>query len=394
MSIARIVAIVVVYLVACGGWMVLGTTTMLRSEGFIERLGGRVAELWGPELVQRAPTVEAVDEGGVADVLARSEVRVALDLEHRRKGLVWYPVYDSRFEGLYVLRNDGAGPRSVRLRFALPEGSAAFRGLTARLDGETLPLEAERARGVDRTVDLAPGQERRLAVGYHTRGMGSWRYDPTGGAGRVRDLVLAATTDFAAVDFPDGSIAPDELAVADGAATATWRTGDMVTDQPIAIAMPVKLNPGPLVSRITFFAPVCLGFFFLLIAAIDVVRRVGIHPMHYLFVAGGFAAFHVLLAYLVDHLAVHLSFAIAAATSVGLTTWYLRMALGPRFPWPVAAGGQVLFLVLFSYSFFLEGATGLTVAIGSVATLAVLMKLTAHLDWDDVFGRRREEAAA
>ena len=43
------------------------------------------------------------------------------------------------------------------------------------------------------------------------------------------------------------------------------------------------------------------------------------------------------------------------------------------------------FLVLFSYSFFVKGITGLTVAIGSVLTLAILMKVTAHVKWAEVF---------
>jgi len=72
-------------------------------------------------------------------------------------------------------------------------------------------------------------------------------------------------------------------------------------------------------------------------------------------------------------------------TSVALVTSYLSAALGGEFPWKVALGGQLFFLVLFSYSFFIKGITGLTVAIGSVVTLAVLMRVTAHVDWEEVF---------
>lgn len=45
-------------------------------------------------------------------------------------------------------------------------------------------------------------------------------------------------------------------------------------------------------------------------------------------------------------------------------------------------------LVLFSYLFLLQGFTGLVVATGSVATLAILMYLTAGIDWYRVFARR------
>ena len=48
-----------------------------------------------------------------------------------------------------------------------------------------------------------------------------------------------------------------------------------------------------------------------------------------------------------------------------------------------------MFLVLFSYAFFFEGYTGLTVTVGAVITLFVLMQLTARVDWSVVFARRR-----
>ena len=73
---------------------------------------------------------------------------------------------------------------------------------------------------------------------------------------------------------------------------------------------------------------------------------------------------------------------------------YLRSALGPAFPWKIAAAGQLFYLVLFSYSFFLQGMTGLTVTIGAVLTLAVLMRLTARLDWREVFKRPPKAQAA
>ena len=91
---------------------------------------------------------------------------------------------------------------------------------------------------------------------------------------------------------------------------------------------------------------------------------------------------------------VHAAFAVATVASVGMVTSYLAAALKGRLPWKVAAAGQIFYLVLFSYSFFLKGMSGLTGAIGSVVTLAVLMKLTAHIDWNEVFGARPVRSAA
>jgi len=49
---------------------------------------------------------------------------------------------------------------------------------------------------------------------------------------------------------------------------------------------------------------------------------------------------------------------------------------------------QFAYMVLFSYSFFFDGLSGLTIAVGAVATLAVLMVATAKMDWSEVFVSR------
>jgi hypothetical protein len=52
-----------------------------------------------------------------------------------------------------------------------------------------------------------------------------------------------------------------------------------------------------------------------------------------------------------------------------------------------------VFLVLFSYAFFFEGYTGLTVTVGAVLTLFVLMQVTARVDWGEVFAERELRGA-
>jgi hypothetical protein len=75
--------------------------------------------------------------------------------------------------------------------------------------------------------------------------------------------------------------------------------------------------------------------------------------------------------------------------SMGLVVSYLWRVSGRRFALREAAISQFLFLVLFSYAFFFEGYTGLVVTVGAITTLAVLMHVTAGVDWGEVFGRRK-----
>jgi inner membrane protein involved in colicin E2 resistance len=53
----------------------------------------------------------------------------------------------------------------------------------------------------------------------------------------------------------------------------------------------------------------------------------------------------------------------------------------------VAAPAQLIYLVLFSYAFFFEGYTGLTITVASIVTLAALMHITAKVDWEARFQR-------
>jgi inner membrane protein involved in colicin E2 resistance len=149
--------------------------------------------------------------------------------------------------------------------------------------------------------------------------------------------------------------------------------------------LPQRLNPGPLAARITFFAPVSLLFFMTVMVMLGVLRGHSLHPMHYFFLAAAFFSFHLLLAYLVDHMDVNGAFAIAAAVSVLLVVSYLRAVSGRGLALAQAAGAQIVYLVLFSYAFFFEGFTGLTVTVGAVLTLFLLMQLTARIDWDETF---------
>jgi inner membrane protein involved in colicin E2 resistance len=130
---------------------------------------------------------------------------------------------------------------------------------------------------------------------------------------------------------------------------------------------------------------VSLLFFFAVMVVLGVLSGHSLHPMNYLFLAAAFFSFHLLLAYLVDHVDLHASFAIAAATSLLLVTSYLRLVTGLRTALLQAGLAQLVYLVLFSYAFFFEGYAGLTVTIGAVVTLFVLMQITGRLDWGRVF---------
>ena len=416
----RLAAIGLIFVCCTVAWFTLGASVVSRSGESDAALSRQVAQLWGGHHVQAAPTacverprevsedVEEKDGQGrvqkrrvtrtVLDclpvALTASRIDVDLKLQHRRKGLLWYDTYTVGFAGRYRLRNDDAQTRPMVVRFTFPSAEAPYDGFDLRIDGKAGPLlddgaptAPETARTATVRALVAAGAEVPLDVTYRSRGLGDWTYAlVSAGVAQVRDFELAMTTDFAAIDFPAGTLSPTTKTRAGAGWRLGWRFDSLVTGQRIGMDLPDRLNPGPLAARITFFAPVSLLFFVTVMVIMGVLRRQSLHPMHYFFLSAAFFAFHLLLAYLVDHMEINGAFAIAAAVSVFLVVSYLRAVSGWGPAVVQAAGAQVVYLVLFSYAFFFEGFTGLTVTVGAVLTLFLLMQLTARVDWNDVFG--------
>src|SRR6187549_88905 len=162
------------------------------------------------------------------------------------------------------------------------------------------------------------------------------------------------TTNFADIDFPDNTLSPTKKTPNGGGWALEWNYKNLVSGYQIAMKMPEKLQPGPLAGRISFFAPVSLFFFFFLMLIITTLRGIELHPMNYFFLAAAFFSFHLLLAYLVDHISTHMAFAICSAVSIFLVISYLRLVVGIRFAAVEAGLAQLVYLVLFSYAFFFK----------------------------------------
>lgn len=389
MSIKKLIAIAVIYLIGWAGWWALGTITSIRSNSYSYRLGPQVEALWGKPLVQRAPSFSVKIPGTRKKrwiMPVENRIKVDIRPDYRKKGLLWYSTYNCTFDGTYTIRNTREVTQKVYLHFDFPAKGATYDEFAIFFDDRHLSSPINTQAGMDEILELQPGREVRFTVRYKTRGLSTWKYLVAPHTGRVKDFSLQAATGFQNPDFTDDSLSPmEKISGEDGSMIMNWTATDLITHNNIGIVIPDKLNPGPLTTRITYFAPVCLLFFFILVATIGIMYRINIHPMHYLFITAGFFSFHLLLSYLAGHVWIHAAFSLSAIASVFLVTFYLSAALGQRFPWKVAIAGQLFFLILFSYTFFIQGITGMVVAIGTVATLGVLMKVTAGVDWDQVF---------
>lgn len=395
MTFARLLAIGCIIVCTAVGWFILGTSVVVRSGGSVNRCGPQVTGGWGPVMTQPHPVIY-YNSPGSADGRhliqpSRSDVGVQLRYEPKKKGLLWYRTYVVDFHGDYSLENPTQITQTIYVRFEFPAADASYNDFSFVIDGKPATSNNKTAEGITEAVTLAPGQSANFVVAYKSRGTERWGYT-FGDATRIRNFRLAMMTDFTEFDFPAGTGSPTERTRLAKGWSFIWSYPDVINAQEIAMGMPAVANPGPVASRISFFAPVSLLFFFSVLVLMGMVWRISLHPMNYFFLAAGCFAFQLLFAYLVDLIPLLVAFAISAAVSVALVNGYLLAVAGKRFA-QLGAAAQFAYMILFSYSFFFDGLTGLTITIGAIVTLALLMGATARVNWAEKFGSKRSVGA-
>src|ERR1051326_6404625 len=192
----RIIAIAFIFLCTSIAWVILGATVFSRTYDSGSVSSDRVASTWGTAQNQGPPAAsfkvltekqQTVAENGVLVKktlteesttwlpLESSRIDVALDLQHRKKGLLWYSTYRVHFDGVYGFRNTSDKEQNVTFQLNFPTAQAVYDNLTLTVDGNPLALTNEKnaAKGA---VKIGAGKTAQLQVGYTSQGLDEWRY--------------------------------------------------------------------------------------------------------------------------------------------------------------------------------------------------------------------------
>lgn len=401
----RIGAIVFIWACTAVAWFILGETILTRTYSSGEKLEPKVASTWGTKQEQSPPNAyyhktetksTVTQTNGKTTVhteqivvahdlpLDASHIDVDLHLDHRQKGLLWYSTYAVKFAATYNFTNQGPDEQLVTFRLPFPAQQAIYDDLVMDVNGHQLAISSDNSAASGQAT-VKPGETTILRVGYRSQGMDSWNYKLGDDVAQARNFELNMKTNFKDIDFANNTLSPTEKRQNLQGWELTWKYVNLVSGFQIGMPMPEKLQPGPLAGQISYFAPVSLFFFFFLMFIITTLRNIDLHPMNYFFLAAAFFAFHLLLAYLADHISIHAAFVICSLVSVFLVVSYLRLVVGMRFAAVEAGSAQLVYLVLFSYAFFLKGFTGLAITIGAIVTLFVVMQVTGRIKWSEKF---------
>src|SRR5689334_22329142 len=143
----RVGAIIVIFLFSAFAWFILAASITSRTNSSDSALGPKVSATWGAPQTQMPPSATVVarmvestvtDAGGIKRTVTtpeyhelpidRSRINVALDLDQRQKGLLWFATYRVDFHGDYILRND-SDKDEVTVNLAFPVANAIYDNL-------------------------------------------------------------------------------------------------------------------------------------------------------------------------------------------------------------------------------------------------------------------------
>jgi len=427
----RLFMIFLIFLGVSAAWGILAGSISYRTENSFNRLKSQVAGLWGNPQEQAAPELKVVETITTKDAKGKlrteeqahalipesSNINVKLHSDARRKGLLWYRTYAVDFDALYTVKHDYKNHPVLKATFTFPDPDAVYDDFVFEVNGKevdlanlktgttepaTRPSRSTYARSepvisggcVTNSLNLPAGETAVIHIHYKSRGMDRWAYVFERGVTQSKNFRLAAETDFKRYDFSPQSLSADIKKETVQGWQLIWESKNLISGLNIGIEMPEELNPGRVTSRITGFAPIGLLFFLAVVVIIGLMWGKNLHPVHYFFIGGAFFSFHLLMAYTADLMDLKACFLLCAVVSVLLNVSYLVRAIGASFTFKVAAPAQLIFLILFSYAFFFEGYTGLTLTVASILTLAILMHITAKVNWEGKFAGNGQKSPA
>jgi inner membrane protein involved in colicin E2 resistance len=402
----RIAAIIFIFLCSSVAWAILGGTVFSRTYSSDSHLKDQVSSSWGTSQNQTAPhagyTVMVSEASVTSDANGvplrvtketarwmalptdKSRVSADIQLNYRRKGLLWYSTYGVKFSGDYQFRNTTDNVQTVTFILPLPAQRAMYDDLALAIDGVAVPALAGDNQFYA-TADVPAHRSATFSAAYRSQGLDRWSYDFGDGTAQVKDFQLHVASNLPTYNLPENTLSPTQERKTFDGWQLDWNYKTLVSGFHIGVEMPEKLQPGPITERISFFAPVSLLFFFFVIFILTTLRGIDLHPMNYFFMACAFFAFHLLMAYLADLVSLYVAFVICSCVSVFLLVSYLRMVAGMRGMAYEAGLAQFVYLVLFSFAFFFDGYTGLAITVGAILTLFVAMQSTANVSWSEKF---------
>ncbi|MCB1189969.1 MAG: US12 family protein [Leptospiraceae bacterium] len=312
-------------------------------------------------------------------------LKVDIESKIRKKGLLEFPGYKLHFKVEYILKNTLPNAEKINFLLALPYNAGNITDVQVFLDGTKYTGDTNLADGVNWEGYMGPNEEKKISVEYKAQGTGVFQYSLGKYQKEIKKLEAVLTTNFTDYDIPEYAMVPSNIN-SDGTKTEIkWEGKNLITGQNISLKFDIEGNYGKVASKLFFYSPLALFLFLGSILLFTISRQINLHPMHYLFLIGGFFVFYLLGSYLISYIKMIPGILVSLAISMGIMLYYVYLIKKEQNLIQVTLVASLIFQWIFSLAFFFPEHTGFIITLGSIIAFVALLKSTAQVDWENKF---------
>jgi hypothetical protein len=358
-----------------------------RTQRALSSTNTAIQKRWGARLRQQQPTALIRRDARTGEVLAQAR-RVTLDsaaidlvltMDYRRLGLTYQTTYEANFTGRYKLHSLTEGAGRIDFTLPLPGEGGHLRDLSLTVNGKEPADVHYDLQQVTWSSAFRAGQAQTVEVRYIARGVGHYIYAV--GEERVKQLDVTMQivgVDLEHIDYPASCMSPTTATATSDGVRLEWHLANLLTSYDVGVDLPERPSPSRQIVRLALFAPVLLALFLASVLGGCWLTSKRLSLLHLALLGAAFAAFYLLLSYLVAWLELFAAIGIAAGVVALLVVNFLRMLLGWRFALWFGALPLVVFQAGASVALLSRQHTGLGAVCGLLLVLAVLMQFAAR----------------
>jgi hypothetical protein len=365
------------------GWLILAARLETRTHQAMYKQFNSVKQIWGGNLAQPMPSVRYKRFGSDVSTLSKGEIHatniaVTLQVDYRKKGLVYYTGYHAEFTGKYIIKNPEK--ENIYLSFLFPYPTRQGEGVLQNV--KLLVNDKEDIEDTEYQPNLAlwtgllgPSDTLNITVQYDGRGLNQFVYgfEPNRQINRftMKVDVKGATN----LDYPESTMPPTEpLQEIPEGKILVWKLDKALTQLNIGVILPDKLNVEKQLFVMMYRAPAFFLLFFISLIALIRLAKENLNFIPIAITSIAYFLFYPLFAYLVIYLGIIFAFLISFG-SIGLLVFnYMRILYGLKMA--LAVGMAYLFyLGITTVAALLPTYTGLILTIEGVILLGVIMQV-------------------
>ncbi|MBE9563081.1 MAG: hypothetical protein IMF12_09505 [Proteobacteria bacterium] len=381
------------------GWVMLADRLDRRTYKAMSYQLQSVKKIWGGNLAQPMPSIRYKLFGSDVSILNKGEIdssniHVAIKVDYRKKGLVYYTGYNAKFNGKYIIQNPEN--EKIYLSFIFPyptqQGEGVLQNVKLLVNGKEDINDTEYQPNLALwTGLLEPATSLEITVLYDGRGLNQFKYgfEPNK---QINNFTMKVDVQGAKnLDYAGSTMPPTELShETEQGKILVWKLDKALTQLNIGVILPDKLNVEKQLFVMSHRAPVF--FLLFLISLIAIIRLAGekINFIQVAIISLAYFLFYPLLAYLLISLGVIVAF-LTSFICIGLLIFnYIRILHGIKMAFAVVIA-YIFYLGITSLAALLPTYTGLILIIEGVVLMAIIMqvlsrhkelKMSEILDWN------------